>query len=54
MEAIKFIGSRTPGGGAEEVFDLGSNAKPQNGGMLLWCENSSLISTCRFAIHEQT
>ena len=43
MEAVKCIGSRTRGDGAEEVFDLGSNAKPQNGVMLIWCKNPSLI-----------
>jgi len=55
VEAVKCIGSRTRGDGAEEVFDLDSNAKSQNGVMLIsWCKNPSLISTCRFAIHEQT
>ena len=29
MEAMKFIGSRTRGEGAEEAFDLGSNAISQ-------------------------
>ena len=35
MEAMKFIGSRTRGEGAEEMFDLGSNAIPQDGVMLV-------------------
>ena len=35
MEAMTCIGSRTRGGGAEKVLDLGSNAKPQNGVMLI-------------------
>jgi hypothetical protein len=54
MEAMKFIGSRTRGEGAEEVFDLGSNAIPQNGVMLFWRENPSLISTCSLTVYEQT
>ena len=55
MEAMKIIGSRTQGEGVEEVFDLGSNAIPQNGVMLVWRENPAacnLISTCRLAVHE--
>ena len=43
MEAMEFIDSRTRGEGAEEVLDLCSNAIPQNGVMLIWRENPSLI-----------
>ena len=45
MKAMKFTGGRTRGQGAEEVLDLCSNAVAQNGVMLIWHENSSLIST---------
>jgi hypothetical protein len=54
MKAMKFIGSRTRGEGAEEVLDLCSNAIPQHGVMLIWRENPSLISTCSVAVHEHT
>ena len=54
MEAMKFIGSRTRGEGAEEMLDLCSNAIPQDGVMLIWRENPSLISTCCLTVHEQT
>jgi hypothetical protein len=45
MKAMKFTGSRTRREGAKEVLDLCSNAVPQNGVMLIWRENTSLIST---------
>jgi hypothetical protein len=45
MKAMKFVGSRTRGEGAEEVLDLCSNAVPQNDVMLIWRKNPSLIST---------
>jgi hypothetical protein len=54
MKAMKFIGIRTREEGAEEVLDLCSNAIRQNGVILIWRENPSLISTCSVAVHEQT
>ena len=53
MEAVKLIGSRTWGEGAEEVLHFGSYAIPQNGGMLVWRENPSLFSTCGISVQEQ-